>query len=236
MKLMLLMIFAVDPAGRMLDPKLTLAQRNDACYDLRGDRSPEAIRALSNALASEPVRACAAERLREAGATSELIGALTDPLPEVRAAAARELGVAAAPEALVPLAAAARDRNALVSSNAAFALTQYPGLSALPQLLDLANDASMAGVTALTRAAELRAPEALAIARRLSMASDPAFRMYAINVIRDLGDTGDLPQLREIATANERFSPDSRGFGLLPAIDLSRAAKNAIAKIEEREH
>jgi hypothetical protein len=30
MKLMMLLMFATDPAGRMLDPKLTLAQRNDA--------------------------------------------------------------------------------------------------------------------------------------------------------------------------------------------------------------
>jgi tetratricopeptide (TPR) repeat protein len=89
---------AGDPVGRMLDEKLTAAQRNDACFALRGNRSREAIAAMRGALSSEVVRACAARNLREAGAVDELLSALAAPEPEVRAVAARELGSFERPE------------------------------------------------------------------------------------------------------------------------------------------
>src|SRR5678815_3895084 len=70
-------------ASRMLDPKLNIAQRNDACYEMRGARSREAIAALAHALESPLVRACAARNLREAGAIDELKTCLlyTSPSP-----------------------------------------------------------------------------------------------------------------------------------------------------------
>src|SRR5258708_21032353 len=83
---------------RMLDPKLNIAQRNDACYELRGTHSSEVIAALARALESPLVRACAVRNLREAGAVDELKTALAGDDPEVRAAAARELGAYAKPE------------------------------------------------------------------------------------------------------------------------------------------
>jgi hypothetical protein len=43
-----------------------------------------------------------------------------------------------------------------------------------------------------------------------------------------------LPALRELAAKAERAAPAGRGFGLVPAIDLSRAAQNAIRQIESR--
>ena len=55
---------ADDPVGRMLNEKLTVAQRNNACFALRGNRSHEVIAAMRGALASDVVRACAARNLR----------------------------------------------------------------------------------------------------------------------------------------------------------------------------
>src|SRR5712692_5909983 len=75
---------------RLLDDKLTVAQRNDARYELRGVKSPEVIAAMARALEHPKVRACAARSLREAGAVGELKNALAESDPEVRAVAARE--------------------------------------------------------------------------------------------------------------------------------------------------
>ena len=60
----------------MMDDKGTVAQRNDACYALRGQRSVEVVNALRGALADKTVRACAARDLREAGAVDALMEAL----------------------------------------------------------------------------------------------------------------------------------------------------------------
>ena len=47
----------------MMDGKGTVAQRNDACFALRGQRSVEVVNALRGALADKTVRACAARDL-----------------------------------------------------------------------------------------------------------------------------------------------------------------------------
>src|SRR5260221_207154 len=104
-----------SPISRMLDPKLNIAQRNDACYELRGARSPEVVTAMTRALESPLVRACAVRHLREAGAIDELKAALAGDDPEVRAAAARELGAPAKPELMELLALTARDPNLTVA-------------------------------------------------------------------------------------------------------------------------
>lgn len=222
------------PLQRLMDPKLTSAARNDACFELRGVHSEEAIEAMRSSLRSSELRACAAANLREAGAVRPLSDALEDPSPEVRAMAARELGLLARPDSMPALAKAARDPNALVSSNAVFALSQYRDREVLPYLLDLAKSPGITGALALSRAAEFKDPRALAIARQLAEGADVPVRMYALNVIGELGDKSDLPQLQRIAAKNERLSQTSRGFGLLPAIDLSRAAKTAMARIGKR--
>src|SRR5689334_19919657 len=77
--------------ARMLDDKLSVAQRNDACYELRGLKSPEVTPAMTRALESPKVRACAARNLREAGAIDALKSALANSDPEIRAVAAREM-------------------------------------------------------------------------------------------------------------------------------------------------
>jgi hypothetical protein len=47
-----------DRVARMLDEKLTAAQRNDACFALRGNRSPEVVSALPAlaAICAQPKR------------------------------------------------------------------------------------------------------------------------------------------------------------------------------------
>src|SRR2546423_14437911 len=99
-------LIAGDFAGRMLDAKLNQAQRNDACFAMRGDSSDEAIEANARGLRDPKVRSCAEENLRRAGAIETLKAALKEEDPEVRALAARVLGTFERPE-LAPLIAKA---------------------------------------------------------------------------------------------------------------------------------
>jgi len=225
---------ADDQIGKMLNDKLTDAQRNDACYALRNNHSTEVIAAMRGALASESVRACAARNLREAGAIDELKRALNAPEPEVRAVAARELGYFERPDLIDPLLKAAHDPNMLVATNAVMGLGQYHDRSVFPYLLELAGGSGAAGVAALSRAARFDEPATLPTARKLLSSSDVARKLLAIMIVGDCGDSGDLPRLREIALKSEPLGPPSRGFGLLPALDLARAARSAVETIEKR--
>src|SRR5437763_1618035 len=92
------------PVSRMLDDKLTVAQRNDACFELRVVNSAAVTAALKLALRDPAVRSCAARNLRESSAVEELKAVLDDADPELRAVAALELGTLARPELLEPLA------------------------------------------------------------------------------------------------------------------------------------
>src|SRR5438876_555906 len=100
----------------LLDDKATVAQRNDACFALRGNRAPEVMAALRKAVGDKTVRACAARDLREAGAVDALLDALNAADAETRIAAAHELGELYDAKALVALGAAALDENPLVSA------------------------------------------------------------------------------------------------------------------------
>jgi len=153
--------------SRMLDAKLNISQRNDFCYALRGARSPEAVAAFSQALQSPEVRACAARNLREAGAVDQLKTAVTGTDPEIRAAAACELGALIKPEFMELLAKTARDPNLIVATNAVQGLTYYQDRSVLPYLLNLAESGGMAGTIALSRAVQFAGPSVLAVSRRL---------------------------------------------------------------------
>lgn len=225
---------ADDPIGRMLDEKLTGAQRNNACFALRGNRSHEVIAAMRGALSSEVVRACAARNLREAGAVEELSSALSAPEPEVRSVAARELGSFEKPELIPLLVKATRDPSVLVATNAVMGLGQYHDRSVLPYLLDRAAAGGAVGVAALSRAAQMDEPAALPVARKLLSSNDPAGKLIALLVVGDCGDDGDLSKLREMAAKSEPVGTRGRGFGLMPALDVARAAKVAIANIQKR--
>jgi len=209
----------------LLDDKGTVAQRNDACYGLRGSRSPEVVAALRHAMTDPAVRTCAARDLREAGAVDELVDALGSADAETRIAAAHELGELREPKALEALGAAALDANPLVRAAAAGALGGYGDKTALTFLL-------RAG--ALEQAARFRDPAVLPLARSTLATGDAAGKLIAMSVLMDLGDATDLPKLREIAAKPEVLESRGRGFGFMPAIDLARVAKNTMAAIEAR--
>src|SRR5580700_10965019 len=93
--------------AKMNDPQLTVAQRNDACFALRGVAAPAVVTAMRTALSDPKIRTCAGTNLRKAGAVGELKAALSSDDFEIRALAARELGGFEQPELLPLLAAAA---------------------------------------------------------------------------------------------------------------------------------
>jgi len=220
--------------GRLLDDKLTTAQRNDACYALRGNRAPEVSIAMRRVLSSEVVRACAARHLREAGAVDELKDALSEENADIKIAAIREMGLLRRAELLPLLAQAGLDPNALVATNAVDALAQYQGRQALPHLIAIAKAGRMAGATALARAAVFADPTVVTVARQYLAGDDVAAQVIAIRVLGDHGDATDLPRLRPIAAHGEALPSQGRGFGMMPSIDLGKVAKNAIRQIEAR--
>ena len=223
-----------ETLGRLLDPALTTAQRNDACYALRDNREPEVNIAMRRVLSSEIVRSCAARHLREAGAIDELKDALAQDDADIKIVALREMGILRHP-ALIPLIAqAGLDANALVATNAVDALAQYNDRQVLPHLITIAKAGRMAGATALARAAAFSDPTVVQVARQYLAGDDVAAQVIAIRVLGDHGDKTDLPRLRPIALHAEALPSQGRGFGMMPSIDLGKVAKNAIRQIEAR--
>jgi HEAT repeat protein len=219
----------------MMDPSLNVAQRNNACFELRGWNDPEVVATMRKALNETSVRACAGTNLRKAGAISELKDALTDPNFEVRALAARELGAFEKPELLPQLAAAARDPQLLVGINAIEALADYRDADVLPYLLSIAKDGGLVGTAALDRALTFHDPRVLETARVLLGSKDVSDKLAAMRVIGAMGDKSDIPKMREIQDQETGMvSAAGRGFGLIPAISLSRAAETTIEKIGSR--
>ena len=216
-------------------PLALLAGRIEDCFAKRGDRSAEAIEAMARALADPESRSCAAENLRIVEAVEPLRAALHSDLPETRAAAARVLGTLKRNDAIDELAAVASDVNLLVASNAVAGLMNYDDPAVVPALDGLARKGGMAGDLALERLLAIARPQALSAARDLVIKGQVPDRLYALRVIADLGDATDLPLLEKIAgDSSERLESRSRGFGLMPAISLSRAAQTATESIRQR--
>jgi HEAT repeat protein len=140
----------------------------------------------------------------------------------------------ACPELVEALAQTARDPNLLVAINGVEALSQYQDPDALPYLLGLAETGGLIGAMALSRAVQFHEPAVLAVARQLMKARDVPLRLAALRAIGDLGGASDLSGLTELAAKAETATSTGRGFGLVPALDLSRAAQNAIRQIQER--
>ena len=219
----------------MFDAQRNSTQRATACFELRGDRAPETVEAMARALQTPELLSCAATNLRIAGATGPLLHALSSTAPEVRAAAARELGTFRDPEFLGALTGAAGDENLLAASAALEALSQYDDPAVVPHLSELAVRGGMIGDMALDRLSKLAPAPSLRIARQLLEGSQVPDRLYALRVIGSFGDSSDLPALRKIAAASdEDLEQHSRGFGFMPAINLSRAARAAIESVESR--
>ncbi len=231
---------------QLFDSKLTPTQRANACFELRGNSDPEVIRAMSRALEDSELVSCAADNLRLVKAIAPLKQALHSPDAQARAAAARELGAFLSPGAfpnaerhdpnlLDALSEAALDENALVGSNALAALSESSDPSVLPYLAALAKKGGMIGDMALERILQLDTKAALAIARPLLDSSQVPDKLYAMRAIGVAGDRSDLAALRAIAASKEETpTQHTRGFGLMPPVNLSRAAESAIASIESR--
>ncbi len=218
-----------------MDPSLNVAQRNNACFELRGSTEPDVIAGMRKSLNDDSVRACAGTNLRKAGAIAELKNALADPNFEVRALAARELGAFEKPDLLPLLAAAAHDPQLLVGINAIEGLADYRDPEVLPYLLDIAKSGGLVGTAALDRAATFNDPRVLETARLLLGSKDVSDKLAAMRVIGTMGDKTDVPKLREIQEKETGMvSASGRGFGLIPAISLSRAAETTIEKIASR--
>jgi HEAT repeat protein len=211
------------------------ASRIDDCFARRGDRSPEAVRSMTLALEDPDLRSCAAENLRVAEAVEPLRSALQSSTPETRAVAARTLGTFKRTDLIDPLADAASDPNLLVASNAMAGLMNYSDAAVLPALDRLARKGGMVGDLALERLLVIAPELALPAARHLLATGQVPDRLYALRVIADLGDATDLPALEKIAAdSGERLESRSRGFGLMPAISLSRSAQTAIENVRSR--
>ena len=228
-------VLSLSLLARMMDPSLNVAQRNNACFELRGSSDAEVISTMRKALNDTAVRACAGTNLRKAGAVAELKNALGDPDFEVRALAARELGGFEKPELLPLLTAAARDPQMLVGINAIQGLANYRDPVVLPYLLEIAQQGGLVGTAALDRAMAFKDARVLETARTMLGSKDVSDQLAAMRVIGAMGDKTDIPKLREIqAKETGMVSASGRGFGLIPAISLSRAAETTIEKIGER--
>jgi HEAT repeats len=227
-----LMIVAL--IAKMQDPSLTVAQRNNACYELRGVDAPEAVKAMRRSLNDGKVRSCAGLNLRALGAIEELKDALADENPETRALAARFLGAFEKPELLPLIAAAARDPQLLVASNAMEGLANYRDPVVLPYLLDLAKSGGIVGAAALNRALQFNDPRVVGVARALVDQPDVSDRLAGMHALAMVGDASDLPKLQEIAAKEKVAMAQNRGFGLMPPISLSKAAQTTMEAIQKR--
>ena len=224
------------PLQRLFDGKLTSSQRATACFELRGNSDPDVVNALGKALEDPVLLSCAADNLRIVGAIETLRQALSNQDPGMRAAAVRQLGTFQKPDMLDAISRAAQDENLLVATNALNGLSEYQDPVAIPFLAGLARKGGMIGDMALDRLAQLQSATALSIARDLLASSQVPDRLYAMRVVGAFGDASDLAELNKIAKASpESLSQRARGFGFMPAINLSRAAQSAISLIQSRQ-
>ncbi len=220
-----------------LIPCIAAAQRVDAnaCFQARGKTDAATVETMTHALDDPELFTCAAMNLRLAGAVEPLRAALLHENPQVRAAAARELGSFQKVELLEPLTHAAEDENLLVATNALAGLCQYNDPAVTPYLARLAQKGGMIGDMAIDRLLQLDAAGALRVARALLGSSQVPDRLYAMRVIGAAGDASDLPALRKVASGGEEnLAQRNRGFGFMPPINLARAAKSAMAAIAAR--
>jgi HEAT repeat protein len=226
-------LFAGD-LERFTDVKLNQTQRNEACLALRGMKTPEVITAMRASLEDMRVQSCAGVNLRVAGAEKELIDALHDGNPMVRAVAAREIGTMEKLALLPELRKAVEDKDLLVQTNAMEGLVRYRDHSSAPALREIALLGGMLTSMAMDQLTQWNDEAVPAIARKLVMRPEPGDLLAGIRALGIAGDKQDLPRLKELAKNDEMASAGGRGFGLMPAVSISKAAETAIARIEQR--
>jgi hypothetical protein len=216
------------------DNALNATQRNTACLALRGNKTPEVVAAMRSAIDNSKLQACAGANLRLAGAYGELLSALDEKDPAARAVAARELGTTQKHEFLAPLRKAADDRDILVSSNAVEGLVRYEDHSSAPQLREIVMLGGVLTSLAIDTLIDWHDAQVLTLGRKLIDHKEPGDQLIGVRVVGLTGDATDLPKLRELAKDEAALSSGSRGFGLMPSISVSRAAKTAVRTIEAR--
>jgi HEAT repeat protein len=226
-------LFAGD-IENFTDSSLNPTQRNAACLALRGNKAPEVVTAMRAAIDNINLQACAAANLRIIGADDQLLSALEDKDPSARAVAARELGATQKREFIAPLRKAVEDRDLLVATNAVEGLVRYEDHSTAPHLREIAMMGGVLTPLALDTLIDWHDPEVLTIGRKLIARKDPGDQLAGIRAIGLTGDATDLPKLRELARDDAPMGPGQRGFGLMPTISISRAAKTAIQNIARR--
>jgi hypothetical protein len=148
--------------------------------------------------------------------------------------AARELGTTQKHEFLSPLRRAAENRDLLVASNAVEGLVRYQDHASIPQLREIAALGGVLTSLAIDTLVDWHDPEVLGIARKLVSNKEPGDQLIGVRVIGLTGDASDLPKLKELAKDETTLGSGSRGFGLMPAVSISRAARTAVQKIEAR--
>jgi len=216
------------------DNSLNYTQRNEACLALRGDGKPEVIAAMRAALNNTHLQTCAGANLRAAGASGELMNALEDRDPAARAVAARELGTMQKPEFRPALLKAAKDPDLLVATNAIEGLVRFEDHSSAPELREIALAGGVPTALAVETLIDWRDPEVLRIGRVLMTRKEPGDLLAGIRAVGLTGDASDLPKLRELIKDDVKLGSGARGFGLMPAISIARAAQTAIRNIDER--
>jgi hypothetical protein len=144
--------------------------------------------AMRSALSNPKLQACAGVNLRIGGAQGELLSALEDKDPTVRAVAARELGATQNHEFLAPLRKAAEDRDLLVASNAVEGLVRFEDHASIPQLREIALLGGVLTSLAVDTLVDWHDPEVLGIARKLVTRKEPGDQLIGVRVI---GLTGD---------------------------------------------
>jgi HEAT repeat protein len=225
----------LDQLQKLFDSKLTPTQRANVCFELRGNADPEVLRAMSQKMDDPQLVSCAAENLRLAHAVEALEEALRSTNEQTRAAAARELGSFHDAALIEPLSIAAQDPNILVASSALMALSKFDDPAVIPYLGALAKNGGMIGDMALERILQLDSQQAVSIARQLLRSPQVPDKLYAMRAIGIAGDLSDLPALKKIAASREETPAQRmRGFGLMPPINLARAAQSAMEAIEGR--
>jgi len=238
MKMLLIVALTLPLFGgdldRFLDIKANYTMRNEGCLALRGNAEPDVIAAMRASLENTQLQACAGANLRVAGAAKELLDALSDSDAAARAVAARELGTMQKPEFLAPLRNAVEDRDILVASNAVEGLVRYEDHSSAPELREVALMGGVLTSLALDTLIDWHDPEVLAIGRKLVVRDAPGDQLAGIRAIGLTGDASDLPELRAFSKDDAALASGGRGFGLMPAISISRAARTAIQNIEQR--
>lgn len=228
-----LVLLAADLA-RLTDEKATIAQRNDACFELRGNRDAETVAAMREGLADPAIRSCAARNLIEIRAGEELLSMTGHENPDVRAVAVDSLARFADERYLPVFEKAVRDPQMMVGVAGMQGFAALSGEKTLEALLRVGAKADGAGLMALEQTIRFGDRRTLGRGRELLSLEDVPARLTAIRILGEMGEAEDIERLRPVAASAEQVSTAGRGFGLMPAISLGRAAGVAISRIETR--